>query len=634
MREFVERRTADGVPMRILDGDEAGRIAPILPDTVVAASYCPLDAQIDSRRYVRAFATAAQRHGARIVEGAAARTSSATARRITRVQTDVGPISAGQVVLAAGAWSPSSRGPARDRDPDPPDAAADRPDRADAAASRRRPVRAGGGQAVLDLPASSRRSGRSSSRRRSRIGSGWPCSNRSARRPTARTCSAARWTIPGFDWKPDLAGVSLVAEGMAAAHPGAQRRPVRPGVGRRAAVHLGQPADHRPAPGFDDLIVAAGHVFGNGAGPTTGRLVADLICGTEPVMDMTPFRADRPSLQPVDGRERLVAWRPPSTAGSRSSTRSGPPPTTRSSRRPSSRTPRDGTAVDVIHLEGVPANIDYYYPMHLMQMAIFDEVRRLEERGYDAVVVGCCYDPGVRVARELVDIPVVGPLEAAMNHASYFGHSFTVVTDHAKARPWLEDLVRIHGAGNCRGVRTIDWYVTDMIEDTTAVADDAAAACLQALKDDQAEVVILGCTIIGGCLEREIMTTGRHRELPILNPNLLALKAAETLADLHRMGKYTISRVGLYQRHEQHDPVEADEVRRRWHLVDRGAVEAGRDGRATADRRRHRRAGRRATTSGSRPGERFAIVVDDRTDVEIPAELAAPRWPSAATRSS
>jgi allantoin racemase len=233
-----------------------------------------------------------------------------------------------------------------------------------------------------------------------------------------------------------------------------------------------------------------------------------------------------------------------------------------------------GTTVDVVHLEGVPANIDYYYPKHLMEMAIFDKVRELEAQGYDGVVVGCCYDPGVRVARELVDIPIVGPLEAAMNHASYFGHSFTIVTDHQKARPWLEDLVRIHGAGNCRGVRTIDWYVTDMIEDTTAVADDAAAACLVALKEDQAEVVILGCTIIGGCLEREIMTTGRHRDLPILNPNLLALKAAETLADLYRMGKYNISRVGLYQKHEQHDRAEAEEVRRRWHLADRGPVES------------------------------------------------------------
>ena len=230
-----------------------------------------------------------------------------------------------------------------------------------------------------------------------------------------------------------------------------------------------------------------------------------------------------------------------------------------------------GTLVDVIHLEGVPENIDYYYPKHLMELAIFEKVRQLEEAGYDAVVVGCCYDPGVRVARELVDIPVIGPLEAAMNYASYVGHRFTVITDHRKALPWLEDLVRLHGTANCRGVRCIDWYVTEMIQDTTAVANDAAAACLEALRKDTSEVVILGCTIIGGCLEREIMTTGRHRELPILNPNLLALKAAESLADLHQRGKYTISRVGFYQRHEQHSVAEAAEVRRRWSLTDAGA---------------------------------------------------------------
>jgi len=71
------------------------------------------------------------------------------------------------------------------------------------------------------------------------------------------------------------------------------------------------------------------------------------------------------------------------------------------------------------------------------------------------------------------------------------------------------------------------------------------------------------------------MTTGRHRELPILNPNLLALKAAETLADLHRCGKYAISRAGQYQRHEQHDAAEAADVWRRWKLVDVDHPEAG-----------------------------------------------------------
>jgi glycine/D-amino acid oxidase-like deaminating enzyme len=102
-----------------------------------------------------------------------------------------------------------------------------------------------------------------------------------------------------FDWKPDLAGVSLVADGMTAALP--ELREAR--FARAWAGVLPMTSDSLPiigrAPGFDDLIIAAGHVFGNGAGPTTGRLVADLICGTEPAMDMTPFRPERASLETV-----------------------------------------------------------------------------------------------------------------------------------------------------------------------------------------------------------------------------------------------------------------------------------------------------------------------------------------------
>jgi allantoin racemase len=237
----------------------------------------------------------------------------------------------------------------------------------------------------------------------------------------------------------------------------------------------------------------------------------------------------------------------------------------------------EGTTVDVIHIEGAPANIDYYWPKHLIETAVFDRVMRLEEEGYDAVVVGCCYDPGVRVARELVDIPVVGPLEAAMNMASYFGHDYTVVTDHRKALPYLEDLVRLYGGGNCRGVRCIDWWVTDMVEDPAAVAKDAAAECQRALEEDGSEVAILGCTIIGGCLERQIRTTGEYADLPILNPNLLALKTAETLADLFAQGKYTISRRGYYQKQAHHQAADFADARRRYRLVDLDAdPDAGR----------------------------------------------------------
>ncbi|MDQ4005638.1 MAG: aspartate/glutamate racemase family protein [Actinomycetota bacterium] len=234
------------------------------------------------------------------------------------------------------------------------------------------------------------------------------------------------------------------------------------------------------------------------------------------------------------------------------------------------------STVDVLHIDNAPANIDYYWPKHLVEAAVFERVMALEEEGYHAVVVGCCYDPGVRVARELVDIPVIGPLEAAMNMASYFGHDYTIVTDHRKALPYLEDLVRLHGAGNCRRVRCIDWWVTEMVKDPAAVAKEAVAECTRALEEDGSEVAILGCTIIGGCLERQIRDTGEYGDLPILNPNLLALKTAETLADLALQGKYTISRRGYYQKHTQHDAAEFEDVRRRYRIVDADADPAAR----------------------------------------------------------
>jgi sarcosine oxidase subunit beta len=101
---------------------------------------------------------------------------------------------------------------------------------------------------------------------------------------------------PGFVWEPDLAGVALIAESLPAVMP--VLRAAR--FARAWAGILPYTTDNLPiidrAPGLDDAFIAAGHVFGNGAGPTTGRLIADLICGDQPIMDMTPFRADRPGL--------------------------------------------------------------------------------------------------------------------------------------------------------------------------------------------------------------------------------------------------------------------------------------------------------------------------------------------------
>ena len=222
------------------------------------------------------------------------------------------------------------------------------------------------------------------------------------------------------------------------------------------------------------------------------------------------------------------------------------------------------TELVVTNLIGAPENIDYYWPKHLVESAVFNEVMRLEDDGFDAVIVGCCYDPGVRVARELVDIPVVGPLEAALNMSSYLAHRPTIVTDHHKAVPYIEDIVRLYGQQNVRGVRSIGWWVPQMVENPADVARDAAAACERALAEDDADLVILGCTIIAACVTQTSQATGEYRDVPIVNPNLLALKSAEALADLWQRGEFRVSRRNYYEKMSAHDPIEFEAVKARY----------------------------------------------------------------------
>jgi allantoin racemase len=221
----------------------------------------------------------------------------------------------------------------------------------------------------------------------------------------------------------------------------------------------------------------------------------------------------------------------------------------------------DGTVLDVFHLRDVPPNIDYFWAKHVAENRVFEEVVGCEREGYHAVIVGCCYDPGVRVARELVDIPVVGPMESTLNMISYFGHRFTLVTDVRKAVPYHEDTMRFLGNQNCRRVRWIDWKIEQMVENPAGVAKDAVESCMSALDEDGSEVAVLACTIIAGCVEKVSLESGLYRDLPLLNPNIFALKTAESLSDMYIKGRYNISRRGIYMKQSQSDPAEFERIR-------------------------------------------------------------------------
>ena len=300
MEAFVAQRRADGVDIRLLDGHEARALAPILPDTIIGATYCPLDAQMESRRYVRAFASAAQRHGATIHEGRAVRALTRDGDRIREVVTDAGTFTPGRVVVAAGAWTPfilAQLGIDMPIHPMRLQIVQTEPMAPTLGPVLYGPAAVKQYAIFRDLPGFTP------------VPFANEAEGRHGKVLLEAACQAADGSYllgcamdyPGFDWSPDLSGIALVSEGMAAALPALRHAR----YARAWAGLLPFTTDNLPIigelPGLDGLYVAAGHVFGNGAGPTTGRLIADLICGSEPVIDPTPFRPDRPGLHdPVD----------------------------------------------------------------------------------------------------------------------------------------------------------------------------------------------------------------------------------------------------------------------------------------------------------------------------------------------
>lgn len=296
MREFVDRRTADGVPMELLDGATARDLVPILGPAVVGATFCPLDAQIDPRRYAAAFARAAQRRGATILEGCSVRSIHRRDGRVAGVTSDVGRIGAPWVVLATGAWTPAMSDPLGIELPI-------RPMRLQVVQTEPAPPRL---EHLLYGAVALKQYGifreldsfdEALFRNEAEDRHGFALLEAACQKADGSYLLGCAMDYPGFDWRPDLRGVALVNEVLAA------DIPELAGVGfaRAWAGLLPYTPDNLPIigpmPGLDGLVVAAGHVFGNGAGPTTGRLVADLVCGSEPVVDPTPYRADRSGLE-------------------------------------------------------------------------------------------------------------------------------------------------------------------------------------------------------------------------------------------------------------------------------------------------------------------------------------------------
>ena len=190
-----------------------------------------------------------------------------------------------------------------------------------------------------------------------------------------------------------------------------------------------------------------------------------------------------------------------------------------------------GVDVDVSSLADGPASIESDYEAALVVPELARAVARAVEHGFDAAIVGCFSDPGLEALRELVSIPVVGPGMSALHLAAQLGNRFAVLSPLAEGRPRVERHVAALGLGpRLASVREVGMSVLDVARDREAVLGRLAEIGAAAVRDDHADVLVLGCMSMGFLgITEEVQ---KRLEVPVVNPVVAALKTAEALVAL------------------------------------------------------------------------------------------------------
>ncbi|MBX5470245.1 MAG: FAD-binding oxidoreductase [Thermoleophilaceae bacterium] len=295
--EFVAARRADGLDIELIDGAEVRRLVPPIRPDVLGASFCSEDAQINTPTVVRALAAGARREGADIREGVSVEGLVFSGEEVVGVETDHGRVEADAVVMAAGAWS----------NPLLKSAGIDLPvggERLQVVATEPLPFQI---QPVVYGPLATKQYTLFRElpswdpelfRAPYESEQGIEMLQLVAQRASGEVLVGCPMDYPAeIDLRPTLSGLRATAEAIGEDFPALADAP----VARTWAGVLPYTTDMVPVidearPG---LFIAAGHVFGNAAGPVTGRLITQLMAGQEPEIDLTECRFGRP-LGPTD----------------------------------------------------------------------------------------------------------------------------------------------------------------------------------------------------------------------------------------------------------------------------------------------------------------------------------------------
>jgi len=192
------------------------------------------------------------------------------------------------------------------------------------------------------------------------------------------------------------------------------------------------------------------------------------------------------------------------------------------------------TEIDVGCLEYGTASIESSYDEMLDAPGILKIAEKAQADGFDGIFIDCMGDPALDAARELVDIPVVGPARTSMLYAADLAHKFSIVTVLENVVPLEENLALLAGLKDkLASVRSVEIPVLGL-EEKEKLVNALVEESVKAVEEDGAHAIVLGCTGMMGVAEdlsKALVEKGY--KVPVIYPVAVSIKYLETLISLN-----------------------------------------------------------------------------------------------------
>jgi len=194
------------------------------------------------------------------------------------------------------------------------------------------------------------------------------------------------------------------------------------------------------------------------------------------------------------------------------------------------------TEVEVKFIKKAPRGIESYLDAVISEKYLLEKFKEWKEH-YDGFIIACHSDIGVDLLRELTDKPVIGIGEASMLFALPLGYKFSILSLKRKKIPQKEDLVKKYGFENrCASIRITGLGVIATDEEKR---EKLVQEGIKAVKEDGAEVLILGCAGMAG-LDKEIE---KKVGIPVIDGIVSAILIMESFirygVNTSKVGKYS-----------------------------------------------------------------------------------------------